>query len=163
MSADKELPVVAWVVEHGAVSLPIGDPSRIVTVEAFDNEADADASAQASDFNTQIGPVTWQLSATARIAELEHEAQQLSALVQTLDAKAAELEQQLEQARKDSARLDWIEHAQDVRIEAYAGCNPGYYLGFKVTTDTSVGDGIGLRSAIDAAIASRGTAQEVGK
>jgi chromosome segregation ATPase len=138
MSADKELPVVAWVVEHGAVSLPIGDPSRIVTVEAFDNEADADASAQASDFNTQIGPVTWQLSASARIAELEHEAQQLSALVQTLDAKAAELEQQLEQAKRVLAQVRReIVHRPTCAID--------------------------MLPQLDAAIASQGTAQEVGK
>jgi ABC-type bacteriocin/lantibiotic exporter with double-glycine peptidase domain len=93
-------------------------------------------------------PVADHAAASARIAELEHEAQQLSALVQALDAKAAELEQQLEQARKDQARYQILRRGQHWSVINGIG-------------DTLRAEA--LDAAIDAALASQGTAQEVGK
>lgn len=43
-----------WIVEHGAVGLPHGNPSRLTTFEAHDTEWGARAAALASEFNSRV-------------------------------------------------------------------------------------------------------------
>jgi hypothetical protein len=52
-AAQSEPGPTCWFVEYGAVSLPIGSPSRITTLERFETPEAAAAAAEASDFNSR--------------------------------------------------------------------------------------------------------------
>lgn len=43
-----------WIVEHGAVGLPHGSPSRLTTFEAHEHEGEAREAAAASEFNSRV-------------------------------------------------------------------------------------------------------------
>lgn len=43
-----------WIVEHGAVGLPHGNPSRLTTFEAYDTEGEALEAAEVSEFNARV-------------------------------------------------------------------------------------------------------------
>jgi chromosome segregation ATPase len=137
MSADKELPVVAWQYMHKKTG-------RAATVS---KQVDMSIHGGTDYVEHELCSKD---PASARIAELEHEAQQLSALVQALDAKAAELEQQLEQARRDAERYRWLRDKAREVDWAQIGSMPA---------DKPAA----IDAEIDSAIASQGTAQEVGK
>ena len=50
------VPAASWVCEWGAVSLPVGDPSRITAMSAHATEAEALAHGEASGFDWQVYP-----------------------------------------------------------------------------------------------------------
>jgi hypothetical protein len=45
---------MVWIVESGAVGLPLGHPSRLTTFEAHDTEVEARAALAASEFNGRV-------------------------------------------------------------------------------------------------------------
>jgi hypothetical protein len=55
-------PHMAWIVEHGAVTLPLGDPSRITVLSIFHDEHDAASACYAAsqEFNARMWPVSLQ-------------------------------------------------------------------------------------------------------
>jgi hypothetical protein len=59
-----------WILEYGPVSLPLGDPSRVTCLEAFDTEAEARESATKCEYAHAIFPIATPPEA-ARRAGLE--------------------------------------------------------------------------------------------
>ena len=47
----------AYVVEWGAISLPLGHPSRITCMDVYLTLADAEAAAEAADFDCRVFPI----------------------------------------------------------------------------------------------------------
>jgi hypothetical protein len=59
--SDEETPAtgaVAYVLEWGAISLPLGHPSRITGMEVHGTFSDAAAAADACEFNARVFPIT---------------------------------------------------------------------------------------------------------
>lgn len=51
-------PAIAYVVEWGAISLPLGHPSRVTCMEVHDTAAEAAAAALACEFDARVFPIT---------------------------------------------------------------------------------------------------------
>jgi hypothetical protein len=168
MSADKELPVVAWMDEGqtGGYGQPV---SRVCTDVSKRDMPRVMADAMCI-------PLTYANAASARIAELEQrEAELESALAVTeyaykdmttradkMEQKLAERDEQLEQARKDADR--WRAMRQTFVAVDWAWNSPPIPVAiFELHANTVRGGPSGADEVADAAIASRGTAQEVGK
>lgn len=74
---DRALPVAAWLLEFGAVSLPIGHDSRITAVQAFSTREELSEAWSQCEFDSIGGPVVWAADARRAIAAKQAEIDRL--------------------------------------------------------------------------------------